>query len=329
MQQNIVPQELSKILIISLGTLGDILISIASLEAIRNYHKNAQIALITEPFARKIFDNCPYIDEIHTNFRPNGIKEEFNVAAQLQKAHFDIVYDLSGTIETEAIFKRFWMQKPKWSGVVDGCSHPHIDRNRVKMHPLDRLSEQLWLCGIGPKDGYPIGASPLPNLNWLLSEEDKTKYAPAAFGIDYKYAILLIEVKNIENGANWPAYRYIGLGKALNEIGLKTIIIGTNDAIALGNEIRAGIIGALDLVGRIDILSFVSLVKNANLIVGTSGDLSILSGLIGAPLVSLINPIDSKIRQIAPRGEKCVSLVAKDFAQIEPAQILQAAKAVL
>lgn len=329
MKQNIVPRELSRILIISLGSLGDILISIAAIEAIRNYHTDAHIILLTEPFANRLFDNCPYIDEIHTNHRPNGFKEDFNVASQLQKARLDMVYDLSCNEETEAIFKRFWLQKPKWSGIVDGCSHPHIDIGRNKIHPLDRHCEQLWLCGIGPKDGYPIGSSPLPNIDWILSKEDAPKYSPKAFGIDYEFAILLLENNEGEQGNTLPSYKYVALGNSLVEMGYRPIIIGSHEAGSLGNEIRAGINGALDLVGRIDILSFISLAKHSNLIVGSSGDLSILAALTGAPLVSLINPIGSKIRQIAPRGEKCVSLVAKDFTQIEPSQILQAARAVL
>lgn len=329
MQQDKISPDLSRILIISLGSLGDIVLSIAAIEAIRNYHKNAHIILITEPYANILFKDCPYIDEVHTNFRPDGMKENISVSTELQKARIELVYDLTCNDESNDFFKRFWLSKPKWSGIAAGCSHPHIDMGREKIHILDRHAEQLWLCGIGPKDGYPIGASPIPNIDWILTPKDEKKYHPKAFGIDYDYAILLPEASSEQKNSSWPSYRYVSLGQSLLKMGLKPIIIGTNDAAALGNEIRAGINDALDLVGRIDILSFVSLVRHAKLVIGTNSDLSIIAGVLGAPLVALINPSQGQLRQVAPRGEKCVSLVSKDFAQIDPNQVLQAARAVL
>ena len=66
MQQTIVPENLKRILIITLGSLGDVVLSIAAIEAIRNYHKDAHIVAITEPNCARLFENCPYVDEYIT-----------------------------------------------------------------------------------------------------------------------------------------------------------------------------------------------------------------------------------------------------------------------
>lgn len=329
MQQNIIPQDINRVLIIALGTLGDVVLSIAAIQAIRKYHQNAHIVVLTEPNCVRLFDNCQYIDEIVTNHRTQGFKEELGLKAALQKARFDVVYDLTCDDETENIYKKFWPMKPKWSGIASGCSHPHIDRGRENLHPLDRLAEQLWLCGIGPKDGYPIGASPLPNLDYLIPEDKKDGYSPKAFGIEYDYALLIPEGAQFDSKNAWPTANYIELCHLLSESGLRPIVCGTNDAIVLGNQIRSGFPDILDLVGRLDLLSFVALAKNAKLVVGSNSDLAIIAGLVGAPLVALVNPQGQNLRKAAPRGNVCVTLVAKDFAQIAPAQIMQAARAVI
>ena len=329
MQQTIVPQNIKRVLIIALGSLGDVVLSIAAIEAIRNYHQDAHIVVLTEPNCARIFENCPYIDEYITNHRTIGIKEDLALKGALQKAHFDMVYDLSCNDESDELYKKFWPIRPKWSGVANNCSHPHIDRGRENLHPLDRLAEQLWLCGIGPKEGYPLGATPLPNLDYLIPTNEAHNYTPKALGIDYEYALLIPEgAKNDAQNA-WPTFRYIDLCNLLLSQGMKPIVCGTHEAIVLGNEIRAGFPDILDLVGRLDLLSFISLAKNAKLVIGSNSDMAIIAAIANAPLVALVNPQSQNLKKSAPRGNKCVTLVSKDFAQIAPNQIMQAAKAVI
>ena len=333
MQQDIVSQDLNKVLILSLGTLGDVVLNISALEAIRKYHPAAHIVLITEPEFKRLFTKCPFVDEVVTNWRSTGLRQDLNVTNQLQKAAFDIIYDLSQTDETEALYKRYWMKKPLFSGVVMGCSHPHVDRARDKMHVLDRIAEQLWLCGIGPAEGYPLGAAPLPNLNWALMQTDYAN-VPAKFGLDGNYAILIPEAaKNVaaQNGANgavWPVSRYAELANQLAEHDIKPVLMGSHKALALGNEIRAQVRGVDDLIGRVDIFEYIAIVRNASLVVGTNSDLVIIAGITGAPTVSIINPEGANIRQVAPRGNLTVSLVARDFKEINVEQVINAARAV-
>lgn len=329
MKQDPILRNAKRILIITSGELGDIVLSLAAVEAIRNYHQHAHIVLFCEPEFNRFLLPCPFFDELVTNWRYNTLREDLDNRSQMQAAKFDAVYDLSGTDETAQIFKRFWPSKPKWSGVAPNCSHPHIDRAREKMHILDRHAEQLWLAGIGPKDGYPIGTSPLPNLDWVKSQITPQMEDLKNHGIDFPFAILAPEVHAHGGSSLWPSARYIELGKALFESGLRTIVVGGPNSISLGNEIRAGIPSALDLVARLDIFNFIALARHANLVVGSDGDLNIICGIIGAPVVSIINPDGNNIRQVSPRGPLTVSLVSRDFREIKVEQVLAAARAVM
>lgn len=329
MKQNMVLRNADKVLIIALGSLGDIVLSLAACEAIRNYHPHAHIVLFTEPGMKRFLRACPFIDEIITNWLPSGLKEGLNFKAEMQKASFDIVYDLVGDDKTEEIYKRFWPKKPNWSGVVLGCSHPHIDRGREKLHLLDRQTEQLWLCGIGPKDGYPIGTSPLPNLAWCEEEIQQGEFAPHALGIDFPYAIIAPEGPSNSPSRAWPVSRYIELAKAVEEIGLRPIIVGSPKSINAGNEIRAAVPNALDLVARLDVFGLIGLLAKANLVLGSNSDYTIIAGVLGAPVVSIINPLGGNIKNLAPRGHLTVSLVARDFREIKIEQIMAAARAVI
>lgn len=327
MQQDIVRQDLARVLVISLGSMIDVAHNIAALEAIRKYHNNAHITLLTEPEYNRFMSACPYVDEVVTNWRTNGLRQELNFTNTLQKAAFEMVYDLTQTDETDAIYKKYWLKKPMWSGVAMGCSHPFVDRSRTNMHPLDRIAEQLWLCGIGPKEGYPLGAAPLPNLKWALELNDYHSI-PEKFGIDGTFAILVPEASVGRPGDIWSVSRFVELAGELSSHDIKPVLMGTHRAISLGNAIRAQLRGIDDLIGRVDIFEYLSLARAASLVVGSNSELVVLAGLVGAPTVSIINPEAANIRQVAPRGKLTVSVVARDFKDIKVEQIINAARAV-
>lgn len=329
MKQNPILRNAKKILVISSGDLGSVALSLAAIEAIRNYHQHAHIILLSEPEYARFLDGCPYFDELVVNWRYNSFREDLDNRSKLQAAKFDAIYDLSCDQESEQIFKRFWPTKPIWSGIVNGCSHPHIDMGRNKMHLLDRQAEQLWLCGIGPAEGYPLGASPLPNFDWVSEKIKQQNLGPTRHGIDFPFAILLPEVSSAGSSSPWPNARFIELGNALLKNGLRSIIAGGPDAISQGNEIRAGISNSLDLVARLDLFEFIAFAQKAQLIVGSDSALNSISGVIGAPTISIINPNGANIRQVAPRGPLTVSLVSRDFKEIKTDQVLAAARAVM
>lgn len=329
MKRNPILRNSKKILVIATGDLGSIALSLAAIEAIRDYHQHAHIVLMSEPECARFLNDCPYFDELVVNWRYDNFREDLDNRSKLQAAKFDAVYDLSCTQETAHMFKRFWPQKPLWSGVANNCSHPHIDFGRNKMHLLDRQAEQLWLCGIGPSEGYPLGASPLPNFDWVYEKIAKDGCGPHQHGIDFPYAILLPETSNRANSSPWPNQRFIELGNSLLSTGIRSIIAGDPSAISNGNEIRANIPNSLDMVARLDLFEFMAFAKSAKLIVGSDGALNVISGIIGAPTISIINPNSANIRQVAPRGPLTVSLVSRDFKEIKTDQVLAAARAVM
>lgn len=332
MQQDIVKQDLGRVLIISLGGMAEIAQNLSAIEAVRRYHTKAHIVLITEPEFHRFMSACPYVDEVVTNWRSKGLLQDLNATNTLQKAGFDMVYDFTRNEETAGIFKKFWVKKPQWSGVVMGCSHPLVDRSSDKMHHIDRNFEQLWLCGIGPTEGYPIGAAPLPDTRWILGKTDYHN-VPKSFGLNMPYALLMPEAPAKRKNDIWNAERFAELGQILAKNGIKPVLIGSPKAIPQGNAIRGSFdssnnLGLDDLIARVDIFQLAALARGASMVVGSNSGPLVLAGLIGAPTIAIINPDSANIRQVAPRGSLTVSLVARDFKDISAEQVINAARAV-
>lgn len=327
MQQDIVPPNLDRVLIIAAGSTGQVANFIAGIEAIRHYHDGAHIVVFTNEENKRFLEKCPFINEVVSNWIPNGFNEEMHCASQLKRADFKIVYDFLQNNDTAKLFKRFWPQKPLWSGIANGCSHPHFDRNAKNLHPLDKIAEQLWLCGIGHAGGYSLGEAPKPNIEWAVDLK-RSKELREYFHIHKYYALLSPDSPYSEPEQKWPTEKFIELAKELSDNDVQPIIIGTNKIFDEANEIVKNVPNALNLVGQLDIFDFISLAKRSCLAVGPDNDVMIITGFLTIPTVSLLKKKPFGLLQYAPRGSHAVSVIAPNIEDISCHQVINAARTV-
>jgi ADP-heptose:LPS heptosyltransferase len=299
------------------------------MKALRAHHAGAEITVLTSPNNVRFFANSPWVDRIDARWpikKPID-KVKFNWA--LRNERYGMIYDLTNNEDSEAIFKALTPFPPNWSGDAVGCSHPHVDRSRLTLHRLDRYADQMMICGIGPKEGYAPGLSPLPDLEWTQTAlKDTSKGDPARHGIEGPFALLVPEGAPEDAGKRWPSARYGELANALLDYGVQPVIVGSPGAVTLALEIRAIAPRALDLVARLDMFAFMEMARRASLAVGSEGDLAIIAAAAGAPTLAIIHPNEASVRKAAPRGEATVGLVARNFDTIGVSEVLASARAV-
>jgi ADP-heptose:LPS heptosyltransferase len=324
-----ISQDIERVLVIVLGGLGDVVLATAPLAALRAYHQSAQITVLTHRNNVRFFASSPFVDRIDARWPLKKPMDKVKFHWALRNERYGMVYDLTNSEDSEAIFKALNPFPPNWSGDAEGCSHPHVDRSRLTLHRLDRHADQLMLCGIGPKEGYATGLSPLPDLSWtqaLLT--DATKALPSYHGIIGEFALLAPEGPPDDPTRRWPSERYGELANALLEQNIQPVIVGGPGAVSLAVDIRAIAPKALDLVARLDMFQFIALAKHACLAVGSEGDMAIMAAAADAPTLAIINPTDASVRQATPRGVATVGLVARNFETMSVNGVLAAARAV-
>ena len=79
--------------------------------------------------------------------------------ATLNGISFSRVYDLQTSKRSSSYFNLFEEPRPEWSGIAEGCSHPHNNPKRNFMHTIERQKEQLSVAG--------ISVTPTPFFDWL------------------------------------------------------------------------------------------------------------------------------------------------------------------
>ena len=86
--------EKRNLLIIKHGALGDFILSFGPFKAIRNYHLNDQLVLLTTSIFKEFAKESNYFDEIIVDDRPAfwNIKKIFKLAYLLRKRIFSSVF---------------------------------------------------------------------------------------------------------------------------------------------------------------------------------------------------------------------------------------------
>ncbi len=281
------------ILVIKLAALGDFAQAIGPFKAIRAHHLGAPLVLLTTAPYAELARVSGYFDEVWIDSRP-GLMEIgawLSLRRRLNAAGFARVYDLQ-TSDRTGFYYRLMQPKPEWCGVARGCSHPHANPDRDRMHTIERQAEQLALAG--------IDHTPPADLDWLTADTER-------FAIAAPYAILIPGGSAHRPAKRWPAERYAELAERLAAGGLRPVVLGGGDEIALTQRV-AGEVG-LDLGGRTDLFDVVGLCHGAELVIGNDSGPLHLAAITGRPTVVLFSAV-SDPGLCAPRGQ-AVSVIRR------------------
>ena len=196
---------MARILVIKLGALGDVVLAFAPFAAIRAHHASDQVTLLTTaPFAA-LCGASPWFDRVLVDDRPSWWNLRRLAVLRRSLCGFDFVYDLQTSGRSRHYFRL--AGKPSWSGVAPGCSHPHRNPERDRMHTRARQADQLAGAGI-PR-------VPHPDLGWLAA------YGPT---LPAPYALLVPGAAPHRPQKRWPVRHFAALARDLASRGIRPVV---------------------------------------------------------------------------------------------------------
>jgi ADP-heptose:LPS heptosyltransferase len=300
-----------RILVIKLGALGDFVQALGPMQAIRRYHADARIALLTaEPF-RTLAQATGTSDEVWIDARRSALDLGYWLALRrrLRGGHFDRVYDLQTSDRSGWYFRLFWPgPRPEWSGIVVGGSHSHVNPARDRMHTVERQADQLRVAGIesvGPVD-----------MSWATADVGR-------FALAKPYALIVPGGAAHRPAKRWPLERYAALIKALVGRGLKPVILGARLEQALGAALASIAPEVRDLTGQTGLEEIPSLARAAACAVGNDTGPMHLIAAVGCPSVVLFSRA-SDPDLCAPRGAAVAILRVPRLEDLAVAEVLAA-----
>ncbi len=249
----------------------------------------------------------PYFNDVETDGRPEGLGDALAMIRRLRRAHYDRVYDLQTSSRSNLYFYLLQPFAPPWSGVAFGSSLPHRNRERGRMHTLERQAQQLKDAGIWPDAPVRAGSAPPADLSWIMKTGPAARPVSASGG--RPYALLVPGSAAHRTEKRWPVERFGELGEVLRKRGLDILILGGMQESALARAIQREV-QARDLTGRTDFAQIAALAARATIAVGNDTGPIHLIAAAGAPTLVLFSAA-SDPTLCGPRGHVAVLQSAK------------------
>lgn len=316
------PKRMERILVIKLSALGDFVLALAAMKKIRQAHSKAHITLLTTPPFEALAKICPYFNAVDTGGRPESFAEWMALRRRIKAAGYDRVYDLQTSAHSNRIFQALRPGPPPWSGVALGCSLPHKNPLRDRMHTLERQADQLLYADIWPDAPTEPGTAPPPDLSWIMKAAPAERPVPGA-NRPRPYVMFVPGGSAHRPEKRWPVEKYSELARILYARGFDIVVIGGPQETDLAHAIQRAVPRARDLTGRTDFARIAVLGARAALAVGNDTGPLHLAAAGGAPTIVLFSKVSDPALS-APRGRVAI-LRSDNLADLPVAQVAQAA----
>jgi ADP-heptose:LPS heptosyltransferase len=306
------PGNYTRILVIRLGALGDFVLSLGPMAAIRRHHPKARITLLTTPPFVRLGRASPYCDDVWIDERAPWWKpwRGMALARRLRRGRFQRVYDL----QTSGRTARYWraMRRPEWSGHVTGATHAHRDADRDTLHTVERQKAQLRLAG--------IENVPAADLSWI--EADVRRFA-----VKEPYVLLVPGGSAHRPKKRWPAEKFTALARTFVRLGIAPVLIGGDAEAEVMAEIERHVPEGVNLCGKTSFEEIAVLARGALGAVGNDTGPMHLIAAAGAPSLVLFSS-ESDPDLCAPRpgaqGGKVAVLRKPDLIALSVSEVQSA-----
>jgi ADP-heptose:LPS heptosyltransferase len=298
----------TQILVIKLSALGDFVQALGPMKAIRDHHTDAQITLLTTAPYAELGRATGYFHQVWVDDRPSvfNLSAWWSLRRRLGGAGFARVYDLQTSSRSNFYYRALFGEKPEWSGVASGCSHPHNNPQRDFIHTLDRQREQMERAG--------IEQVPLPSLDWADTDLSR-------LGLTDRFGLLVPGGAAHRPAKRWPIDAYGELSCRLDTAGVQPIVIGAPGEESLGQEISQVCPSARDLVGQTSLTELAALACRAELAIGNDTGPMHMAAVAGCRTIVLFSG-ESDPTLCAPRGSQVKVLRRDNLADLPIATVV-------
>jgi len=288
-----------KILIRATNWVGDAIMALPAVRAVREKFADAEIGIVGRPYVLDIYREQKIADELiayDSTRQHKGIQGRERLAAELRERKFDVALLLQNAFDAAWLA---WRAKiPARIGYArDGRSllltkaiavpEPGEIPAHEKFYYLELIKRVGWL-------------EEIPDTSWIqlkVSEEKRERAGLALLEAGAKSGRARIAVgagASYGSAKCWPPDRFAATLNGLAEkLDADVILFGTGGEAAVSSAIAAGLRHApIDLTGKTAIVDLPAMLSQCNLFVGNDSGAMHVAAAVGLPIVAIFGPTD-------------------------------------
>jgi lipopolysaccharide heptosyltransferase I len=312
-------KEFSRILIIKLSALGDVIHTVPVLHKLRRRYPSARIDWLTSPAMAELLRPHPAISsvmEIARNewllpWRWSSYTSAARVAARLASMQYDLVIDMHGQLRTAFLTLaakapvRIGFDRPRstvwqasarvlpkearrhaWKGAREGSwiayTH-HIPVPTLEAHAVDRYLRvgAMLGCDNEPADfSLSIAPAPTARIQALLNAQHMGE------------KLLVIAPGTIWETKHWRAEGFAEAARHFMTQGFSVALIGSDREVSACEAVASGAPGAVNLAGQTSLPELAALIQRSTICLTNDSGPMHLAVALGRPVVSIFGPTD-------------------------------------
>jgi len=299
--------NLQNILIIKPSSLGDIVLALPALSALRKNYSDAKISWLVRTEFAPLLKNHPDLTETilfdrkflaRAWYNPRAFRSLLSLIGRLRHESFDAVIDLQGLFRTASLG---WLSGCKRRfGMSNAREFAHIfythkvTQNQDCIHLVDyylKIIKAAGVSDIGVRFVLPEAPDAADSIGKLLAEHDIT---PS------NYTVFV--PGSAHSDKCWPTERFATLAdKIVQKFGLSIIAVGSASENNIIEEIKNKADAPIsNFAGATNLCELVALLRAARLVVSNDTGPGHIAAALGTPLVMMFSW--SNPARIAPYG---------------------------
>ena len=246
-----------KILFITLSNIGDVILTVPTLESLHQRYPNAVIDIVGDNRSKIIFKYCPYVNTFYEKDKSLGWYGILFLIKRLREEDYDLAVDLRTDVLLYFINakKKLFKASNKFGKSIHSVEKHFLSINKI----------------INSKP-------PLTNI-WLSNYE--RELSKKIFERFSKNTILTLGLGANVEGKIWDVSNFISLAKLLKDYFDVIILVGDKKDAALSKEFISKYKGiVVDCCGHYNILETASIIKESNFYIGNDSGLGHLASAV-------------------------------------------------
>ncbi len=305
------------ILVIRLDLIGDLVLSMTAVRALKRTYPGAEIDLLALPASSKVVYNDPDLAKIITYdpnvwrrpkalLQPKNWREAYTLLRRLRAGHYDIALSIYGNwagllAVLSGAQRRVGFGRESYPGfMTDNVPGRHWSLNDHK-HEVDYCLELAQAAGatVTPADRVPhlyVDPQARQQLEQLLLQE----------GVQPAKPLIACHVSsNNGHSKRWPIpYWATLIDKLISELDAQVVLTGASNDLPLIELVTSRLREhAFNLAGKTSLPQLVALLQRADMVIsGDSGPMHIAAA-VGTPLIAIHGPTDPALSgPVSPRA---------------------------
>jgi heptosyltransferase-1 len=291
--------EQTRVLIVRLGAMGDILHALPAVAALRQAHPKWYLGWAVEPRWQALLrsdDQMPLVDRIHlvrakdwarSPFRPQTLRELRSLRRELRAERYDVCIDLQGAVRSALAGRLAAAPRMIGEDQPREWAARWLFAERVRTQGVHVIEQAVEVCAAAAGEPLAPGLPPLP-----VNPEAELWADEVLSGTGHRPVILLSPGAGW-GAKRWPAERYGAVAGNLQSQGCMVLVNAGPQEQSIAAEVVRASVGVAQ-APQFTLERLIALTRRVCLVIaGDTGPLHLACAL-GKPVVGIYGPTDPR-----------------------------------